>query len=72
MHDVTDQIQRLARCTPAEARHLKIRDTIQTILETGDVVGTAPDGRTLLQLALDDWQLDALSAFAAELDDLKP
>jgi hypothetical protein len=48
------------------------RALLRHILEHGDVVGRDAKGRTVLQLAVDDWTLDQLSAFdsdAAELED---
>jgi hypothetical protein len=51
----------------AEARTL-----LHHILEHGDIVGKDTKGRTVLQLAVDDWTLDRLLAFdadAAELED---
>ena len=51
----------------AEARAL-----LHHLLEHGDVVGRDPGGRTIIQLAVDDWVLDTLMGFdadAAELED---
>ena len=52
----------------AEARAL-----LHHLLEHGDIVGKNTVGRTVIQLAVDDWVLDRLLAFdagAAELEDV--
>jgi hypothetical protein len=57
----------LRRPPGAEARTL-----LHHILEHGHIVGRDTKGRTVLQLAVDDWTLDRLLAFdadAAELED---
>jgi hypothetical protein len=51
----------------AEARTL-----LHHILEHGDIVGKDTKGRTVLQLAVDDWTMEKLLTFdadAAELED---
>jgi hypothetical protein len=51
----------------AEARAL-----LHHVLEYGDMVGRDTAGRTIIQLAVDDWTLETLLAFdadAAELED---
>jgi hypothetical protein len=51
----------------AEARTL-----LHHILEHGDIVGRDTKGRTVLQLAVDDWTMEKLLTFdadAAELED---
>ena len=51
----------------AEARAL-----LHHLLEHGDMVGRDSAGRTMIQLAVDDWTFDRLMAFdadAAELED---
>ena len=51
----------------AEARAL-----LHHLLEQGDVVGKDTVGRTIIQLAVDDWTLEKLATFdsdAAELED---
>ena len=51
----------------AEARAL-----LHHVLEHGDVVGKDATGRTIVQLALEDWVLEKLMGFdadAAELED---
>jgi len=51
----------------AEARVL-----LHHILEQGDVVGTGRAGRTIIQLAVDDWILDQLLQFDGGAEDLEP
>jgi hypothetical protein len=50
----------------AEARAL-----LHHILEHGDIVGRDTKGRTVLQLAVDDWALERLLTFDAEAADLE-
>ena len=48
------------------------RDLLHHLLEHGDIVGRDAAGRTVIQLAVDDWALDKLLTFdadAAELED---
>ncbi len=48
------------------------RALLQHLLEHGDVVGTDTAGRTIIQLAVDDWTLEKLTTFdadGAELED---
>ena len=59
-------IVRLPLSPGAEARAL-----LHHILEHGDIVGRDAAGRTIIQLAVDDWTLEQLMAFdagAAELE----
>ena len=59
-------IVRLPLSPGAEARAL-----LHHILEHGDIVGRDAAGRTIIQLAVDDWALEQLMAFdpgAAELE----
>ena len=50
----------------AEARAL-----LHHLLEQGDIVGKDTAGRTIIQLAVDDWALDKLMTFDAEAADLE-
>jgi hypothetical protein len=50
----------------AEARAL-----LHHLLEHGDVVGRDAAGRTMIQLALDDWVLDKLMTFDADAVELE-
>jgi hypothetical protein len=48
------------------------KSVLHQLLERGDVAGRDADGRTVLQLSVDDWLLEELCAFdadAAELED---
>jgi hypothetical protein len=48
------------------------RALLHHLLEQGDVVGKDTVGRTIIQLAVDDWTLEKLATFdadAAELED---
>lgn len=61
----------LANPTDPVAAAIRIRDTLQMILETGDIVGEDRNGRTLLQLTLNEIQLEELAVFGTELEDLE-
>lgn len=61
----------LAYPTDPQALTLRVYDTLRLILDTGDVVGHDHEGRTLIQLSIDEIQLDELAAFGAELEDLE-
>ena len=50
----------------AEARAL-----LHHVLENGDIVGRDTTGRTIIQLAVDDWALDRLLTFDAEAVELE-
>lgn len=62
----------LARPTEGQALAIRVRDTLRLILETGDIVGRDEYGRTVLQLAVDDMQMDELVTFGVELEDAEP
>ena len=44
---------------------------LEGILATGDVIGTAGPGRTVLAVMFHDWLMDELAAFGAGLEDHK-
>jgi hypothetical protein len=44
---------------------------LHQLLQHGDIAGRDTAGRTVLQLAVDDWLLDELWAFDADAKDLK-
>lgn len=50
----------------AEARAL-----LHHILEHGDILGSDTEGRTVLQLAVDDWTVEKLLTFDAEAAELE-
>jgi hypothetical protein len=47
------------------------RSVLHQLLRHGDIAGQDTAGRTVLQLAVDDWLLDELCAFDADAKDLK-
>ena len=47
----------------------RARALLHHLLEAGDVVGRDAAGRTLIQLAADDWLLDQLMTFDAGSED---
>jgi len=52
--------------------HIEARALLHHLLEHGDIVGRDRAGRTVIQLALDDWVYEKLMTFdadAAELED---
>jgi hypothetical protein len=51
--------------------HAEARALLHHILEQGDVVRRDCAGRTILQLAVDDWMLDRLMAFDADATELE-
>jgi hypothetical protein len=46
--------------------HAEARALLNHLLEHGDIVGSDPAGRTVIQLAVDDWVLQKLMTFDAE------
>jgi hypothetical protein len=48
-----------------------MRGVLERIPATGDVLGRDRQGRTLLAAAIDDWLLDELVGFGADLADLE-
>ena len=48
------------------------RALLHHLLEHGDVVGRDTAGRTIVQLAVDDWALEKLLTFDADAADLEP
>ena len=49
-----------------------MRGILENILDTGDVIGSAGPGRTVLAVTIEDWLFDALAAFGTDLEDLEP
>ena len=47
------------------------RALLHHLLEQGDILGKDTMGRTIIQLALDDWTLEKLITFDAEAADLE-
>ena len=55
------------------SQDVRARALLHHLLEHGDVVGKDTVGRTVIQLAVDDWTLEKLATFdadAAELEDV--
>jgi hypothetical protein len=46
-----------------------MRAVLAQIVRTGDVLGRAGPGRTILAVAVDDWVIDELAALQAEGED---
>jgi hypothetical protein len=49
-----------------------LRAILQGIVETGDVLGAAGPGRTVLAVTVDDWLIDELAALGADSEDQEP
>ena len=47
------------------------RTLLRHLLEAGDVIGRDAAGRTVIQLAADDWLLEQLMTFDAGAEDLE-
>ena len=46
-----------------------LRSILEGIVETGDVIGTAGPGRTVLAVTVDNWVIDELAALGTERED---
>ena len=46
-----------------------MRSILACIVETGDVIGTAGPGRTVLAVTVDNWVIDELAALGTERED---
>ncbi len=51
---------------------VEARALLHHLLEHGDVMGRDTAGRTIIQLAVDDWALERLLTFDAEAAELEP
>ena len=49
-----------------------MRDILEPILITGDVIGQDARGRTILAVAVENWLLDELAEFGTDLEDIEP
>lgn len=47
------------------------KSVLHQLLQHGDVAGRTADGRTVLQLSVDDWLLEELCTFDADAEDLE-
>ena len=53
--------------------HPKIMSSIlEDIVKTGDVLGTAGHGRTILAVTVDNWLIDEFAALGANQEDREP
>ena len=46
-----------------------MRSILEQIVNTGDVIGTAGPGHTILAVAVDNWLIDELVALGSDLAD---
>jgi hypothetical protein len=60
-----------AGCLPDIHHPEVMRGVLERMLAAGDVLGRDRQGRTLLAAAIDDWLLDELVGFGADLADLE-
>jgi hypothetical protein len=51
--------------------HAEARALLHHLLEHGDILGQDPAGRTVIQLAVDDWVYEKLMTFDAEATELE-
>lgn len=49
-----------------------LRAVLLGIVRTGDALGLAAPGRTVLAVTVDDWVIDQLAAFGAAEEDREP
>ena len=49
-----------------------MRSILAGIVETGDVLGAAGPGRTILAVTVDNWLIDELAALGADQEDCEP
>lgn len=49
-----------------------MRSILQGVVETGDVIGPAGPGQTVLAVTVDDWLINELAAFGTNAEDLEP
>ena len=46
-----------------------MRSILQQIVDTGDVIGPAGPGQTILAVTVDDWLIDELAALGSDVAD---
>jgi len=51
---------------------VEARALLHHLIEQGDILGKDARGRTIIQLALDDWTLERLMTFDADAAELEP
>ena len=49
-----------------------MRSILTAIVETGDVLGAAGPGRTILAVTIDNWHIDELATLGTDLEDREP
>ena len=49
-----------------------MRSILEQIVNTGDVLGSAGPGRTILAVTVDNWLIDELAALGSDLADREP
>ena len=49
-----------------------MRSILEQIVDTGDVLGTAGPGCTILAITVDNWLLDELAALGSDIADREP
>ena len=49
-----------------------MRSILEQIVDTGDVLGSAGPGRTILAITIDNWMIDELAALGSDLADREP
>ena len=49
-----------------------MRSILEQIVDTGDVLGAAGPGRTILAVTVDNWLIDELAALGSDVADREP
>ena len=49
-----------------------MRSILEQIVDTGDVIGPAGPGQTILAVTVDNWMIDELAALGSDLADREP
>ena len=49
-----------------------MRSILEQIVDTGDVIGPAGPGQTILAVTVDDWLIDELAALGSDVTDREP
>ena len=49
-----------------------MRSILEQTVDTGDVLGSAGPGRTILAITVDNWMIDELAALGSDLADREP
>ena len=59
-------------CVPNIHYREIMRSILAGIVETGDVIGAAGPGRTVIAVTVDNWLIDELAALGGDLADREP